>query len=141
MFGTRTGLRCILGTLLLMKKFLVIAFAISSLLRPSLVLCMEPTGDVRVEYQESLCCDAESGVSTPRLDDAPRNDCDGCLDVVISTHSIATKRVVDVATMPAIVHGNAWSSALDRDDSVASASNTPFPTLSRSHISTVIIRC
>jgi len=75
-----------------MNKLLVITFAISSLLRPSLVLCMETTGDVRVEYRETFCCASPTPASSPSLDSAAANECDGCLDVSLSTHSLAFKR-------------------------------------------------
>jgi hypothetical protein len=75
-----------------MKKILVITFAISSLLRPSLVLCMESTGDVRVEYQETYCCVSQPSASDAAIDFPTASDCDGCLDVSLSTHSLAHKR-------------------------------------------------
>jgi hypothetical protein len=76
-----------------MKKLLVLAFAISSLLRPSLVLCVESTGDVRVEYQETYCCVSQLSASDAAIDSPTANGCDGCLDVSLSTHSLVHKRV------------------------------------------------
>lgn len=76
----------------LMKKLLVLAFAISSLLRPSLVLCVESTGDVRVEYQETYCCVSQLSAPDTAIDFPLANDCDGCLDVSLSTLSLAHKR-------------------------------------------------
>lgn len=76
-----------------MKKLLVLTFAISSLLRPSLVLCMESTGDVRVEYQETYCCVSQTPASATAIDASVPSDCDGCLDVSLPTHSLMLKRV------------------------------------------------
>jgi hypothetical protein len=81
-----------------MKKLLVLTFAISSLLRPSLVLCMETTGDVRVEYRETYCCASQPSAASAALDAATANDCDGCLDVSLSTHSLVHKRVSNAPT-------------------------------------------
>ena len=75
-----------------MKKILVITFAASSLLRPSLVLCMETTGDVRVEHLKTLCCVSQSSASSLAVDAAAASECDGCLDISLSMHSLACKR-------------------------------------------------
>lgn len=76
-----------------MKTLLVFAFAISSLLRPSLVLCMESTGDVRVELQDAFCCESEHASPDIAFSAKSSEDCDGCLDLSLSTHSLSMKRL------------------------------------------------
>jgi hypothetical protein len=79
-----------------MKKLFAFTFAASCLLRPSLVLCLEPSGDVRVEYQETLCCVGETAASDLALDERAANECDGCLDFSLATHSLL-KRTAESA--------------------------------------------
>jgi hypothetical protein len=80
-----------------MKKLIAFTFAVSCLLRPSLVLCFEPSGDVRVEYQETLCCADETSPSAVGLEESHADECDGCMDFSLTTHSLL-KRTVD--TLP-----------------------------------------
>jgi hypothetical protein len=75
-----------------MKRLFVIAFAVTSLLRPSLVLCVEATGDVRVEFQEATCCVSEHAVPDITFRAASAVDCDGCIDVGLATNSRLLKR-------------------------------------------------
>jgi hypothetical protein len=90
-----------------MKRILVIAFAVSSLLKPSLVLCVESGGDVRVERPSALCCESSAASLPLALDHSATDDCDGCLDFSLATHSLTSKRTtVDdlyVTGMPAFL--------------------------------------
>ncbi len=74
-----------------MKRLFVIAFAASSLLRPSLVLCMEVTGDVRVELLSAGCCVSKYSSSDVTLRAVLAEDCDGCVDISLSPHSVFSK--------------------------------------------------
>jgi len=80
-----------------MKRLFIIIFAVSSLIRPSLVLCMEATGDIRVEYQQTSCCAAYETTSDIALGGTSADDCEGCLDFSITTQS-RLKRVSNVPT-------------------------------------------
>ena len=122
-----------------MKKLLVIVFAASSLLRPDLVLCMEPTGDVRMERQEATCCDSEH--STPDVVFRARtaDECDGCIDVALATHSLLTKRsshapfmVASTTVIPMISPASTISARFE--------SRAPSPARC-ALLSTTVIRC
>lgn len=76
----------------IMKRILVIAFAVSSLLKPSLVLCVESGGDVRVERPSAMCCESSAESLPLAIDYAATGDCDGCLDFALATHSLTSKR-------------------------------------------------
>jgi hypothetical protein len=71
-----------------MKKLIALTFAASCLLRPSLVLCVETSGDVRVEYQETQCCADGSAASDLGLHERGADECDGCIDFSLTTHSL-----------------------------------------------------
>ena len=86
-----------------MKTLLVLAFAVSSLLRPSLVLCMESTGDVRVELQDAFCCESEHASSDIAFSAKAAEDCEGCLDLSLSTHSLSMKRLSTPAPSAAVL--------------------------------------
>ena len=75
-----------------MKRILVIAFAVSSLVKPSLVLCVESGGDVRVERPSAVCCESSAESLPLAIDHSPPDDCDGCLDFSLATHSLTSKR-------------------------------------------------
>ena len=75
-----------------MKQILVLAFAVSSLLKPSLVLCVESGGDVRVERPSADCCESSAESSPLAIDNSSTDDCDGCLDFSLATHSLTSKR-------------------------------------------------
>ena len=89
-----------------MKQILVIAFAVSSLLKPGLVLCVESGGDVRLERPAAFCCATESAAESLSLQDAG-DDCHGCLDFGLGIHSLASQRTstsnisVAYSTLPA----------------------------------------
>ncbi|HXV12639.1 MAG TPA: hypothetical protein VEC56_00405 [Candidatus Krumholzibacteria bacterium] len=88
-----------------MKNLLLVAFVASTLLRPSLVLCMEPTGDVRLERQEAVCCESEHATADVAFSARTADDCDGCLDISLAMHSLTLKRVAtpNPPTMPYFV--------------------------------------
>jgi len=122
-----------------MKTLLVIAFAASSLLRPDLVLCMEPTGDVRMERQEATCCDSEHSVPDVVFRAQSTDDCDGCIDVALATHSLLTKRSSHAPFVMAL----ATVIPMFSPTSLASArfeSRTTSPARS-ARLSTTVIRC
>lgn len=75
-----------------MKRILVLAFAVSSLLKPSLVLCVESGGDVRVERPSADCCESSAESLPLAIDYSLPDDCDGCLDFSLATHSLKSKR-------------------------------------------------
>ncbi len=120
-----------------MRKLLVISFAISSLLRPSLVLCMEPTGDVRVEYQEAICCSSEHAVPDITFRAIPAGDCDGCIDVGLATHSMTLKRV---SYAPAAAPVALAAPAYRTEASVAPRATTLVEPLPFRIVSTTVIR-
>ena len=76
----------------LMKRILVLAFAVSSLLKPSLVLCVESGGDVRVERPSADCCESSVESLPLAIDHSAQDDCDGCLDFSLATNSLTSKR-------------------------------------------------
>lgn len=121
-----------------MRIFLTLLIATTSLLRPNLVLCFEPTGDVRVELQE--CCE-------PSLDNLGMNAeseeaCDGCFDLVLTTHSLATKRAT--VDTPLLLAAIAFPGALDAHrvtTPVPGTGNDTARAVHSSRLSTTIIRC
>ena len=125
-----------------MRILLAFLLATSSLLRPSLVLCLEPTGDVRVELQEAICCEAPGNASDPGVDAEGLEDCDGCLDVLLATHSLASKRApVDTPLLPIAFffrHGPDIDRVLT---STLGAGLDAARTRHFSRISTTVIRC
>jgi hypothetical protein len=74
-----------------MRRLAAYAFLCSSLLRPSTVLCIEPTGDVRVEY--GTCCLAESSSQPMTIAGEAAGDCSDCRDVAISAPSLSAGRL------------------------------------------------
>ncbi len=75
-----------------MKRILVIAFAVSSLVKPSLVLCVESGGDVRVERPSAACCESSAESLPLAISPSTPDDCDGCLDFSLATHLLTSKR-------------------------------------------------
>lgn len=122
-----------------MKTLLVLAFAVSSLLRPSLVLCMESTGDVRVELQDAFCCESEHASSDITFSAKTAEDCEGCLDLSLSTHSLSMKRLSTPAPSAAAVLVLPVVTELARGMLAATTNGVDIP---RTRIlSTTVIRC
>lgn len=122
-----------------MKTLLVLAFAFSSLLRPSLVLCMESTGDVRVELQDAFCCESENASSDIAFNARAAEDCEGCLDLSLSTHSLSMKRLSTPAPPAAAVLVLPMVTELARGMLAVVSNGVDIP---RTRVlSTTIIRC
>ena len=75
-----------------MNRILVIAFALSSLLKPGLVLCVEAGGEVRMERPTAICCEATTEQLPLSIEHSTPDDCDGCLDFSLIPHSLTSKR-------------------------------------------------
>jgi hypothetical protein len=121
-----------------MKRLFVIAFAVTSLLRPSLVLCVEATGDVRVEFQEATCCVSEHAVPDITFRAASAVDCDGCIDVGLATNSRLLKRVSYAPAAPVVT---LFAVPLYRADAFAvPRTPTPVESLHIRVVSTTVIR-
>ena len=126
-----------------MRILLAFLLATSSLLRPSLVLCVEATGDVRVEWQEAItCCESDPASADATVDAASADECDGCLDVLLATHSLASKRAsIDVSLFPIAITFDLvpdWNRVLA---STLCAGRDAAHTDHSSRISTTVIRC
>ena len=69
-------------------------FALGIVFPPSWVLCMEPTGEVRVEYAGIECCDVATDPSAARAAmTRGTDDCDGCRDVAVSLPALRSTRM------------------------------------------------
>lgn len=76
---------------------------------PSSVLCVEPTGEVRVEYTAVACCAAGTGtLEALAVVTDNDNDCDGCRDVALSLTALRSTRAqadrAATATTPSTGH-------------------------------------
>jgi hypothetical protein len=75
------------------RLFAFALFASSIAFPPGWVLCMEPTGEVRVESAGIACCADEAAPSGDRAVTAPGpDDCDGCRDVAVSQSALRSTR-------------------------------------------------
>jgi hypothetical protein len=123
-----------------MKSLFVVAFAVSTLLRPSLVLCMEQSGDVRLERQEAVCCESEHATADVVFSARTADDCDGCLDVALAMDSLRFKRVAPPSpTAPFFL-----LPAQSQTPLAASLATTWFPAphgIQSFVLSTTVIRC
>lgn len=87
---------------LVMKQLLVIAFAALSLSRPSVVLCVQHDGDVQVGHQATISRTPGDDASSFAVASLPAEASDNCLDVSLSTHSLASKRAHELAQPVAV---------------------------------------
>jgi hypothetical protein len=125
-----------------MRRLAAYAFLCSCLIRPSGFLCIEPTGDVRVEYGTSACCVNPGPTGSAGITGEAAGGCDGCLDVAISTPSLSSNRLhLDAKPAFSAAAGVAgWARGhrgLAVDPGRSTTSLPPGPRL----LSTTIIRC
>jgi len=76
-----------------MKKLAAYAFLCASLIRPNGVLCIEPSGEVRVEFGGTVCCVGEASSEYAALADEPADGCTDCRDIALSAHSLSAHRL------------------------------------------------
>lgn len=81
-----------------MKKLVVFAFAVSSLLRPSPTLCVGALGNVRVGYCGITCCVPTDAPPHARQANCSTAYCLGCQNAPLLTHALSSKRVNDDAS-------------------------------------------
>ncbi len=124
-----------------MRNLFVVAFAVSTLLRPSLVLCMEQTGDIRLERQEAVCCESEHASADIAFSARAADDCDGCVDVNLAIHSLTLKRVAtpSPSAVPFFVMPAPAQAPLAR--SLATISIDAHHAIQSLVLSTIVIRC
>jgi len=79
------------------KTLLVILFAISTVVQPGVVLCVETSGDAHIAYVTEACCDAAAVPTPARGPGVGDDECRRCNDLALATDAFS-RRTVDVST-------------------------------------------
>lgn len=118
----------------------IVAFGLGLVFPPDWVLCVEPTGEVRVESAGVDCCDDDPAPAPERaLAPGGTGDCDGCQDVPVLLSAVRTNWSAGLDAAPAaIVPARPWSSLITRP--VRHRGTTHASASARATLSTTILR-